>query len=332
MTKAQDEKGKFQDFGTFPKINQNEENNRIYFETAFVLISLMKAHNFLQNDSFKEVIDKGFEYLDNPSNVKSVRLDGLSIAAYAYALGSKYDESRTFKASNMLDQIEQSSTDLGKYDKCYKIKRDDSECDLVHTAYTALAYLTVNQMHKAMPAVYWIIKMEKFYSYNGYAYSASITSEPVAQAAALLDVSSTNFVIKFRGIDNEPEKIFKYPNDKNESRKEFSFIPDTKNIAVILKGSGYCSVTRINQITVSNQKLIPYFNVRLDPNIESSISNERIVRVCTTYDGTNSNKFTLFRVIYAIELPSGYEYLGIKDEEKYKKLIQVSRHIKIFVL
>lgn len=322
---AQTDSGNFTNFGKFPSFTDKEskrQSTATYFQTAFILISLLKAQEFVDKD-YLDVINKAFSFLDSKTNRNPIDYEGVSIGAYAYALGMKHDSSREEVAIEFLRQLENAKVDHGDSKKCYKIKINSKACDMRHTAYAAMAYLKLDDVKSAMPLIYWLLKEFNFYSLSGYTYNTAILSEPIAEAAVALGVKSTDFEVTLNDR-HRLNKSFKYTNANKNDRHEVKFIPNTKYIDMTVEGTGYCSITRIDETVVTEHILSPSFTVDIDSNIESTRSNERIVKICAMYNSTGLTETSIVNVIYEVEFPTGYVYAGILNEKKQQEFIKVS--------
>ncbi|XP_070504782.1 uncharacterized protein [Chironomus tepperi] len=319
LKKQQTDDGNFENFGNFPSFSDDtkRKDTRTYFQTAYVLISFLKAKKFVTN-SYQDVIDKAFKYLDSKSIRNLVDIEGKSIAAYAYAL-NKEDGAAIDTAKDFLDGIEEVMIDYGGNKRCFKIERSSSNCDMRHTAYAAMAYLTLDDIGKAMPLIYWMIKEYNFYMYQGYTYNTAILSEPIADAAVALGVDFTNFEVTLKS-DNKPLKSLKF-DKRNNNYEEIPFIPNTLSLDVTVDGTGFCSVTRVDEIIITEATMIDLFTVTVTPST-SNTQNEKIVTVCASYNSTDQEKDSILNVVYEVEFPSGYIYGGIVDEKKQRQDIK----------
>ncbi|KAL7011303.1 hypothetical protein ACKWTF_014220 [Chironomus riparius] len=317
LKKAQTTAGSFENFGNFPDIREDpsRKNTQNYFQTAFVLISFLKAQKIVTN-SYMDVIDKAFIYLDDESNRYSVDSEGLSIAAYAYALGIEYDEGRENEAKKLLDTIERAKVDYGGNKKCFKIKTASTECHMRHTSYAAMAYLKLNEIDKAMPLIYWMLKEYNFYIYQGYTYNSAILSEPIADATIALGVDVTDFEVALTSED-KPYKKFKFTNKNVNDYHEVPFIPNVNKISMIVEGTGFCTVTRVNEFMVEEAEINNQFSVTITPK-----ASEGIVNVCASYSSTESNQNSILNVVYEVEFPTGYIFAGVVNEQSHRKDIK----------
>ncbi|KAL7011351.1 hypothetical protein ACKWTF_014234 [Chironomus riparius] len=319
---AQMETGQFKNFGAVPDLDRQDRGNTPeYFETAYILVSFLKAKDQV-GKVYSDVIDKAFSYLDNNQNKHSVDNEGLSIAAYANALEGSYE--RKLIALDFLDTIEKSSIDYKNNQKCFKIKPQDEKCSLRHTAYAALVYLKLNEIHKAMPLIYWLLKSYNFQIYSGYTYNVAIMTEPIAEAAIYLQTDLTDFEVLLSDELNF-EKSLRIRKENSTEAHKVEFPSYSKVFKSTASGHGYCSITKITEKIYSQSKSSSAFEIvaTVLNNATNLKSKEKVVRICAEFDASNSDFFKLSNVIYEVEMPSGYIYMGILNEERMLKDIKV---------
>ncbi|XP_070504802.1 CD109 antigen-like [Chironomus tepperi] len=319
---AQTENGHFGNFGSVPDFDRHDRGNtQQYFETAYILVSFLKAKSLVDKD-YSDVIDKAFSYLDNDKNKHSVDNEGLSIAAYANVLEGSYE--RKLTAMELMDTIEKSSIEYKNNKKCLKIRPNDDKCSLRHTAYTALVYLKLDQIHKAMPLIYWLLKSYNFQTYNGYTYNVAIMTEPIAEAAIYLQTDSTDFEVMLKDELNF-EKSLRITKENSTEAHKILFPSYSKLFSSTASGHGYCSITKITEKIYSQSKSSAAFEVTVGVMVNATNlrPKEKVVQICAEFDASNSDFFTLSNVIYEVEMPSGYIYVGMVDEEKVSKEISL---------
>lgn len=323
LKEQQTPEGNFKNFGKFPDFNRNNrESTGTYFETAFILISILKAQSFTTK-SYMDVINKAFGYLDDDKNKLTVDNEGLSIAAYAYSLGAKYNDDRISTVKEMLKKIEKFVIVTDNHQKCYRISLNENTCNMRHTAYTAMAYLKLNDIDKAMPLVYWLLKNYNFNLYTGYTYNTAILSEPIAEAAVTLNTASTNLKVTLKN-ELRFKEMLKFTQATVKNYHEIIYPPNSRLVDMTVSGTGFCSITRITELMIVEKFSYPKFDVTLKTDIKAQRNNEKILRVCAKYDATDSSYLILVNVIYEVEMPSGYIYMGILDEKSKMKEIKVS--------
>jgi len=323
LKEVQMESGQFKNFGSVPDLDRSDRGNTPeYFETAYILVTFLRVKELIDKD-YSDVIDKAFKYLDNENNKHTVDNEGLSVAAYANILEGSYE--RKLIAMELLDTIEKSAIDYKNNKKCFKIKPQDEKCSLRHTAYAAMVYLKLKEIHKAMPLIYWLLKSYNFQTYNGYSYNVAIMTHPIAEAAIYLQTDMTDFEVILKDELNF-EKSLRITKENSTEAHKILFPSYSKIFNSSAYGHGYCSITKITEKIYSQSKSSAVFEISatIIANSTSLKSKEKVVRVCAEFDASNSDFFTLSNVIYEVEMPSGYVYVGILNEDKMLKDIKVS--------
>jgi len=316
----QDSEGKFTKFGNMPESDSDPDTAR-YFETAYVLIPFLKFRALLSKD-YSDVINKGMSYLKGSTNKLGLKRQALSMAAYAFALNND-----TTEAKELLEAVE-GDVIKNKTEKCYKLERSSASCDLRHTSYTANAYLTLNDVNKARPAIVWLLQTYNINKYYSNTHAHAIATEAIAKFLSSLKLNKTSeLTVNIRNDGDFNKNVLV---NKNNSAEPIEFsVPDySLMVNTSVSGYGYCSITTVVEKTLSVDVIDPKFTLKITQH-NTSISSEKIIRVCATYNPNESqdSRQTLLNVIYDVKIPSGYIYSSIVDYEK-KPEIKVRKIFK----
>ena len=315
---SQSVNGSFYDFGNFQEFRGNSDSAQ-YFQTAFILIPFLKFRGFTSK-SYDGVIEKGFRYLNGIKNLELLDKEALSVAAYAYAL--KNDSNQAVK---ILDEVEKYGNKLDTNRKCYKLSADQKNCDLRHTLYVSNAYLTMNRSTDAKALIIWLIKSNNLDRQYSNTYDYAVSTEAISKFLVAKDVSKTpDFTVTLTN-DKTFNKVVHITKANQMKEVEVVYPDYTLEAKMAIKGSGYCSITKILQSTVELRTTASKFTLTVTP-LAASSGTQRTVRICATYqpkdDEINSQK--LLNVIYDVEIPSGYTYTEIVGMEN-KPEIKVSK-------
>lgn len=306
----QTEDGDFDKFGSFPDfLTTGREETAKFFQTSFVLIPFLKLKGYITK-SYKDVINKGFNYLNSMENRLKTDNEGLSIAAYAYALNGQHDE-----ALKLLNEINDDRLEISQKQKCLKISRSDSKCDIRHTSYAAIAYFTMNDRANAKPLINWLLESHNLNKYYSNTHSYAIATEAIAKLASSMRSDGTNFKVTLK---NEADfiKVVDIEQNNRQNPVEVDFPEYSLLASMTTSGRGYCSITTIIERTVALGRTTPDFKVNIKSSAKKRNSNERIIKVCATYDPQGDQNLSFLKnVIYDVEMPSGYIYLTVVDYE-----------------
>jgi len=311
---SQTENGSFDNFGNFLEFHGDSESAQ-YFQTSFFLIPFLKFRGFTTKN-YDAVIDKGFNFLNGTRNMKLLDKEALSIAAYVYALNNDINQTQ-----ELLNEVEKSATKIDENEKCYKLSANHTNCDLRHTAYAALAYITANQIDYPKYIVKYIMSKFKLRSYHGNNFNYILSTEVISKyLIAKKDNTTTDIKVIFtseRGL----ESILNITNSNRKVLHQFTFPDYTLHPKMTINGTGVCSIRKIIESYATVEQESSKFNITVTPQPVVN-QNERIVRVCATYQPQeNSNRSeSLFSVIYDVEMPSGYLYKEIVDYGKQKDI------------
>jgi len=300
LKKYQTRAGNFKDFGPTPP------SRSPYFQTAYVLISFLKMKNFVTKN-YDDVIRKGFNYLTGINSVSTSDKEAFAVAALAHALNGNTNE-----AQRLLDEVEKDKIKIDSNRKCYKLSQSQTVCHLRHTSYVAIAYMTMNKPNEAKALVTWILNQYRAITYYYYTYDVAITTEAISRFLITKEISlPTDFTVT---LTNEMDfnKVVHITKANQKDTHEVAYPDYTLRPKISVKGSGYCSITNIIENTVALDQSSTKFRLQVTP-LAASGTNERIVRVCATYQPREDDISleTLFNVIYDVEMPSGYSYMDI---------------------
>jgi len=134
LKSLQNENGSFRDFGNFWQ--EKLISRSIYFQTAYAAIAFLKIQKYITK-SYIDVIDKCFNYLKGINAVLELDKEAYAVAAIAYILNGDL-----VQAQKLLNEVEKDVIKIDKNRKCYKIARNETSCNLRHTSFVAIAYLT----------------------------------------------------------------------------------------------------------------------------------------------------------------------------------------------
>ncbi|XP_070504939.1 murinoglobulin-1-like [Chironomus tepperi] len=293
--------GNFSNFGNFPSTN-NE-----YSKTAFILIPFLKFKTTFSN-GYDDVINKAFTFLNGINSESEVDMETLSIAAFSYALNGQHDQ-----AQKLLDEAENNAVKIGSK-RCFKLSRNQWNCNLRHTSYAALAYLTMNKTDEAKPLVSYILGEYRMLKSLRHTFNYAIATEVIAKLLIIRQKSAlkTDLTVTLP-MEYNFNGHARITEANNKNPVEVVFPHNISQLKITINGTGFCSITNIIENTVVTPKKSSKFITSVE-TLNGSYSNEEIVQVCATYqplyyeDGHN-----LFSVIYDVEMPSGYFYKGINN-------------------
>jgi len=307
LKEFQEVNGSFKNFGNMPPFKGSSDSKQT-FQTAYVLIPFLKFQNMVKK-KYDDVIRKGFEFLDE-SSLKSDE-NALAVAAIAYGLHGDVSKSK-----NLLKKIEELTLSPDGL-KCYKTMKNLTSCDLKHTSYTMLAYLSINMTSEAMKSVTWLLRIHNKNQYFSNTHDHAIATEAIAKVLSGTRVGATDFKVILHNEGNFNETIH---ITKENIKKTFEVeIPDYSLIAnVTAFGAGICSITKIVEKTTKLEVTKSKFSLNVTAHL-GIVENEAFVNICATYHAkldVEGGKQTLFNVIYDVEFPSGYAYSEVVDEQK----------------
>ncbi|KAL7012571.1 hypothetical protein ACKWTF_014933 [Chironomus riparius] len=312
----QQSNGEFENFGNFPSTEDKYGTPAAsYFKTAFVLIPFLKFKT-LVDKHYDDVVQKGFDYLKSNENRWQLNNEGYPVAAYAYALNND-----KMNAHRLLVEVEKLSVDQGRNKKCYKVSRDDLECQVRHTTYAALAYIQLNEISKALPIVKWLLTVHNINFFYSNTYDFALTTEPIAKLAKHLKTDQTQLTVTLKNERNF-QKIVDINDENSAIFQDIQFPQYSQDVISTANGHGYCSITTIFERSILLPKVTKKFKLTVTP-IEKN-DKERLVNVCAEYVGNS----VVMNAIYEIEMPSGYIYTEIMDIERLRgdiKLITEKR-------
>lgn len=307
----QKDSGDFKDFGNVPESNGNAES-KVYFQTAYVLIPFIKFKNFM-NTSYDDVINKGISFLDGSGNKLKTNREGLSVAAYVYALYGKFPE-----AKKLMDDVEAYGIKISKTQRCLKLDHTQKSCSMRHTSYAAIAYLQMNNTNKAVPLINWLLESNNLNKYYSNTHSYAIATEAIAKMAGRVTEKNTNFNVV---IENEQKVVERVHITKANGGDPVEIdLPNySMEAKTTIRGIGFCSITAIFEKIISISYTSTMFSVT------TNVKEKSTVEICATYHTSDESvqMQTLLNVIYDVELPSGYVYKEIDKLEEKRSEIKV---------
>ncbi|XP_070504804.1 thioester-containing protein 1 allele S3-like isoform X1 [Chironomus tepperi] len=291
--------GNFNNFGSIPS------NRDQYFQTAYILIPFLKFRNYV-NKNYDAVINKGFSYLNGITSGSPSDMESYSIAAYAYALHGNHET-----AKSLLKQTVDHKKEIARTKHCLK-KSIDADCNIVHTSYAVIAYLTMNMTREAKPFSAWIMDSYKTNKYYSNTYTYAVAAEAISKFLIAYPLNLiTDFTVT---LTNEMDfnKVIHVTKDNQKNEIEVLYPDYTLAPSMSIQGSGFCSITKITERTVALTRSSSKFTLSVTTQA-TSLKNEKIVKVCATYQPKDEDisMETIFNVIYDVELPSGYIYKEI---------------------
>jgi hypothetical protein len=308
---------------TISQLSESNEQTKKYFKMAYLVIPFLRHISIFSNHTM--FIDEVFSFLDSDANRYGVNSEGYSIAAYAYALNNNTVAARELLKNNIKNLNIMNTIDNTK---CLKLKNTNTECDLIHTCYTALAYIALDDLNEAMPIVKWIQDQYSHYKTLGTAYRyAMITGVIYAYSTKTKISDGTNIQVKIN--DNYGrEKNAKLIGGKNEE-VYFEFHAHSKSVNYLASGVGYCSIIITFESLLQSPMKGSKFVVTITPDNEIQ-NDERTAEICAKYTDTSINENnlnTMNNVIYEIQVPSGYKFTKIQNYHK----IAVNLAVSIFL-
>lgn len=296
--------GNFNNFGSIP------DSRSEYFRTAYILIPFLKFKKLITTN-YEDVIRRGFNYLDGIHAVSGSDKEAYSVAALAYALRGDHN-----KAQNLLNEVEKDVFKIDNNRKCFKLSKSQGQsqagCNLRHTSYAAIAYLTMNKFDSAKALITYILSQYKLNARYCYTYAFAISTEAISKfLIARTTATVTDFTVTLTNEMNFNRVV--HITAANQKDPVEVIYPDyTLSPSISMKGSGFCSITKIFESTVALEQTSSKFSLTVTP-LAATGTNMRTVRICGTYQ-PNEDEIaaqTLFNVIYDVEMPSGYTYTDI---------------------
>ncbi|CAG9810260.1 unnamed protein product [Chironomus riparius] len=305
-------KGKQNADGTFGDFGPTPPSRSTYFQTAYVLIPFLKIKkmNFLTKN-YDEVIQRCFSHLTGIHAVSGTDKEAYGLAALAYALNGDNNQ-----AQKMLDEVEKDIVRIDKIRKCYKLSRSQTKCDMRHTSYVAITYLTMKKVENAKALITWLLTSYRVYSAYEYTYDVAITTEAIAKFLITREVHPTTDFKATLTNELDFNEVVHITTKNQKDAKEIIFPAYTLKPKVSVTGSGYSSITTIIESTVALVQTSSKFLLTVKP--AKSTSNIKTVQICATYQPLEDevSMQTLVNVIYDVEMPSGYTYTDIDSLDK----------------
>jgi hypothetical protein len=235
-------------------------------------------------------------------------MEAYSVAALAYVLNNQHDE-----AQNMLSEIEKDVIGINENQKCFKLLTKDTKCDLRHTSFAAITYLTMNRFDEAkalIPYIYNEYKNKSFSKNPDY----GIPIEALARfLIARPDYLPTNLTVTLTN-EFDFKKVVHITAENQRESVEVIYPDYTLDPKITIQGIGYVSIENIvEKIFELNGYINSQFILKV--KIPASTSIIRIIQVCATYEPPDDDYHmkTLSNVIYDVEIPPGYIYKETVD-------------------
>ncbi|KAL7011178.1 hypothetical protein ACKWTF_014137 [Chironomus riparius] len=287
-----------------------------YFAAAYCLVPFVRHRKFMDG-RYDNFILKGFRYLDKDENRLQVLRHGLSVASYVYALDNQPE-----KAEKLLKEIERAYKHHEDNKRCYKILETDADCDVRHTTYVALTYLTLKDLVKAEPIIYYLLSKKQGYDYSQNTRFLSVVTEPIADMGVLINVDETDLKVTVKNQGAFQQDFFIDTSNSNVPQT-VEMPPGSEEVTSVISGKGYCTLSVIFERLVTVPLVDQSFSLRLTKRQESSSPVTNVIRVCATYDRQSGMKPILVNVVYEVEMPSGYIFLEVKDSDKHTEIKEI---------
>ena len=269
-----------------------------YHKTAVVLITFLKFRELLEK-RYEDVIEKAFNYLKLNENSWNSNYKGYAVAAYAYTLNNDAQN-----ANQLLSKVETISVYKAEDKKCFKIKQNDYACDVMHTAYAALAYVQLGEISKAFPLTRWLISVKNINYFQSTLHDHALGTEAVANFLKYLRIEETKLTVTIKN-DGNFEKSLEVNSENTKNFQNIELPKNTQDAITKVEGHGYCSVTTIFERTVSVPKASSNFKMTINATEKNDI--EKVVKISAENIGIS----TVIEAVYEVEMPSGYVYDGI---------------------
>ncbi|KAL7011180.1 hypothetical protein ACKWTF_014138 [Chironomus riparius] len=303
----------------FPVDNQDEsyKYTEKYFAVAYCLIPAVRHKKFMDG-RYDNFIKKGFSYLDKDDNRLQVMSYGLSVAAYVYALDNQPE-----KAKNLLKDVEKAYIQHENNKRCYKIFEGDEACDVRHTTFVALTYLTLNDITKAEPVIYYLLSKKQVYDYTQDTKHLAVVTEPIADMGVLINVEDTNLKVTVKD-EHSFNKDIKITDENSADPQTIEMPQGSEEVSTVISGKGYCTISAIFERIVVVPEVNRVFSLDIKTRQESSSPVITIVEVCVTYNQQTGMKPVLVNVVYEVEMPSGYVFIEVKDSDKHNEIKEIT--------
>lgn len=284
-----------------------------YFAAAYCLIPAVRHRKFMDG-RYDDFIKKGLSYLDKDGNRLQVMRFGLSIAAYVYALDGQKD-----KARKLLIDVEKAYIHHEDNKRCYKIFEGDSACDIRHTTFVALTYITLNDLVKAEPIIYFLLGKKQGYDYSQNTQYLAVVTEPIADMGVLLNTDNTNLKVTIKD-EHSFKQDFEITKVNSDVPQTIEMPQGSELVSSVISGQGYCTISSIFERIVVVPQINHVFSLSIKTRQESSSTVTKYVEVCATYNQQSGMKPVLVNVVYEVEMPSGYIFLEVKDSDKHTEI------------
>lgn len=290
-------------------------------ELSFALIPFLK-HRDIFNEMNYAKINKTVESLikqlkDQSSDKKPT---DLSIAAYVLTLHGDIKLVNNITTDLLQNVVKDDNV------KCYKLKTDDSECDIVLTSYIALTYIKRMTKDESIPIISWLLtKYAEGITDTSQYFERAIISEVVAEVVLLFNIKSSNLIFNLENdlkINQEKQSI-EFTPETTYNEKRIKMSKNSKNISYNVKGNGIWSLIIFYDLLKISSKFSPNFKVTVQVDNKAKMLNNstiNIVRICGQYKkGTSLSDNSEPDVYYEVVIPSGYIYQRIVEMQNKTK-------------
>lgn len=317
------ENGSFENFGTLPYLG-DINNITKYGQTAFVIVPFLKHSE--NNTRYTDVIKKAINFI---SETNIIVFSNVELAFRAYAFALIKNEKKTKDILKLIEDYRfvNESANI----KCYKLKISSDECDVVQTAYTALAYMAILKSYAnftspnhnfyglptLMQIINWLADGQQRELYRKYPVYEALAAEVFSEAVKHLRTIQPNLIIDLENDLKPKTKKSLQIFDKNSDNVQVEDMPkDSTNINYKVNGVGFWSLAISTESIRNVGKKSEVLNLEIKPN-NTQNARMRNVEICVTFPKTPINETTSDReFIFEVEMPSGYTFAGIHNKLK----------------
>lgn len=280
---------------------ETSDSRRIRF-TGFVLISLLKNKDFVQNP-YTEAIEKGFEYIENRFNYDNY---AAAVAAYASALAN-----RTTQLNNYLYALEtrcETDGDVKYWNINKTVTTTCADTQVLISAYTAMAYIEKGAIENAKPIIRWLMMQRNPQGGFGDSHSTAVAFEALSMMAEKTGVDNTN--IHFELLNDASEKREYTLNNTNAKKAHIIPMPkSTLNVIINGEGSGYGLVSTYYEY----YKIINQTSLTFGLYVNTKMESKDLARIEACVTRNIANELSDM-VIMEFNLVSGYVYVADKSK------------------
>lgn len=301
----------------YAKVSSNSKpsSKAIHF-TCFAVLAFSINQDFL-GDDYKPYLNQINESLNYVQDQLGMDNYASSICAYAFAISDRTNASLILL--EQLDKGGRTNVDTKFWNLDDTMNDTDSHTRELIAGYTAKAYLYHNNIEKAKPIVKWLMKQRNSNGEFSDSYSTVIAMEALAELAARTKYAKNNMLIKViseKGYSNDVSIT-----QNNMAIANFMEMPNTLNLTVVAKGTGYALVTTFYEFTkpVNNVSDIFELFVKLSKQNTTTLQ----VSACVTKRKYNETD----QIMMELSLSSGYVYMKEKPNpmgEDKRRIIHVN--------